>query len=54
MLLRTERIQQTCAKLFEKGQTFLIELVESPGKGLRQTLREPSQYTMLVTELIER
>lgn len=54
MALRTERIQETYGKLSEDGQEFMIELVGSPEEGLRQTFSEPSQYTMLVTELIQR
>ena len=54
MALWTESIQETWQGLAQAGQEFMIDLLGSPEEGLRQTFSQPSNHTMLVTELIHR
>lgn len=54
MAFRTENIEHTFNELRKDGMTFLIDLVGSPGEGLRQTFSEGSKNTLLVNEYIHR
>jgi 4-hydroxyphenylpyruvate dioxygenase-like putative hemolysin len=51
---RTEHIEDTVASLKEDGLGFLLDLVGSPGEGLKQTFSTASEHTFLVNEYIFR
>ena len=50
----TEHIEDTYEGLLDDGQRFLVELVGSPGEGLKQTFTRGSANTFLVNEYIHR
>lgn len=52
--LHTENIDAVFEGLKRSGMKFLVELVGSPGEGLKQTFSETSPNTFLVTEYIHR
>lgn len=54
MAFRTEEIDGVFRELESHGMKFLVELVGSPGEGLKQTFTMPSPYTLLVNEYIQR
>ena len=54
MAFRTEQIEETVAALNSSGMSFLIDLVGSPGEGLKQIFSCPSENTLLVNEYIHR
>jgi 4-hydroxyphenylpyruvate dioxygenase-like putative hemolysin len=54
LAFHTENIEYTYEMLKEKGMTFLIKLIGSPGEGLKQTFSYPSKSTFLVSEYIYR
>lgn len=54
MAFRTEDIDRVFASLKEEGMGFLVELVGSPGEGLKQTFTEMFPSTFLVNEYIHR
>jgi len=54
MAFRTEKIEETVSALNSSGMSFLIDLVGSPGEGLKQIFSSPSENTLLVNEYIHR
>jgi hypothetical protein len=54
MAFRTEKIEETVPALNSSGISFLIDLVGSPGEGLKQIFSCPSENTLLVNEYIHR
>ncbi len=54
LAFRTQHIEETFAAIKKDGMKFLIELVGSPSKGLKQTFTLPSKQTFLVNEYIHR
>jgi hypothetical protein len=54
LAFQTEDIEETYQALMDNGQEFLIDLVGSPGEGLKQTFTEPFPSTLLVNEYIHR
>lgn len=51
---QAEHIEETYEGLAKNGMDFLVELVGSPGEGLKQTFSQPSPNTLLVHEYIHR
>lgn len=51
---QTEEIEETTRALGDDGMEFLLDLVGSPGEGLKQIFSVPSRNTLLVTEYIHR
>jgi 4-hydroxyphenylpyruvate dioxygenase-like putative hemolysin len=51
---RTEEIEETVSALKNSGMNFLLDLVGSPGEGLKQIFSCPSENTLLVNEYIHR
>ncbi|MFO7991945.1 MAG: hypothetical protein R6U61_06605 [Thermoplasmata archaeon] len=54
MAFKTDHIDDTFQAIKEDGMDFLIELVGSPGEGLKQTFTTQSPNTLLVNEYIHR
>jgi hypothetical protein len=54
MAFRTERIEETVARLREDGLDFLLDIVGSEEEGLKQIFSVPSQNTLIVNEYIHR
>ena len=54
MAFRTERIEETVARLRADGIEFLLDLVGSEEEGLKQIFSYPSQDTLIVNEYIHR
>jgi len=54
MAFKTEEIEETVSALNSSGMSFLIDLVGSPGEGLKQIFSKPSENTLLVNEYIHR
>jgi hypothetical protein len=54
MAFRTERIEETVARLGGDGMKFLLNLVGSEDEGLKQIFSVPSQNTLIVNEYIHR
>ncbi len=54
LAFRTEAIEATFEGLRQQGMRFLLDLVGSPGEGLKQTFSRPSAETLLVNEYIYR
>jgi 4-hydroxyphenylpyruvate dioxygenase-like putative hemolysin len=54
MAFRTKNIEATVETLKKDGMAFLLDLVGSETEGLRQIFSEPSQYTLIVNEYIQR
>lgn len=54
LAFQTVDIEETYQALMDNGQEFPIDLVGSPGEGLKQTLTEPLPSTLLVNEYIHR
>lgn len=54
LAFRTNNIEDTFAGLKAQGMEFLLELVGSPGEGLKQTFSRPSAQTLIVNEYIHR
>lgn len=54
MAFRSEKIEDVYQGLKETGMDFLVELVGSPEKGLKQTFSVQSPHTLIVNEYIHR
>jgi len=54
MAFCTEEIDEVFRELGSHGMEFLVDLVGSPGEGLKQTFSMPSPHTMIVNEYIHR
>ena len=54
MAFRTDRIEETVARLKDGGMRFLLDLVGSEEEGLKQIFSEPSANTLIVNEYIHR
>ena len=54
MAFRTEEIEESVSVLKNSGMSFLLDLVGSPGEGLKQIFSCPSENTLLVNEYIHR
>ena len=54
MAFRTDRIEETVARLKKGGMRFLLELVGSEAEGLKQIFSEPSANTLIINEYIHR
>ena len=54
MAFRTDRIEETVARLKDGGMRFLLDLVGSEEEGLKQIFSEPSANTLIINEYIHR
>jgi hypothetical protein len=54
MAFRTERIEDTVARLRDDGMEFLLDIVGSEEEGLKQIFSVPSKNTLIVNEYIHR